>query len=241
MLKNLTKLGLTPNEAKIYSTLLDLGQSSTGPIIKKTGLHRNIVYDALDNLVKEKLVSAVIKSGKKYFKIRDPQILIEQAQERLNITNRIVSQIKRELKTKAPEVVVYEGPEGWQTAYRYLTMRLKPKDMLLTLGIGGDKWVDAMGDFFITWENFLQKNKINNKMIAYEWQRREVVAHQSNPARKTKYLPQKYPIPANTEIFKDGVFIQIYTDPVVLIEISSKEVAKAYQLNFNTLWKLASD
>jgi len=239
MINELKKLGFTNNEINVYSAILDLGQSSTGPIIKKTGLHRNIVYDVLDTLVKRKLLSESIKSGKKYFKIKNPQILILKAQEQLEASNKLAGYIKNKLKSKAPEVIIYEGKEGWESAYRLLKNRLKAKETVCTLGVGGDKWISAMGDFFITWENFLVKHKIMNKMIAYKWQKKEIEAHQKNPMRKTKYLPEPYSISSNTEIFKDGIFIQIYSDPIILIEIRSKEIAKGYQQHFDVMWKLS--
>ncbi len=241
MLNDLKKLGFTPNEIKVYSALLDLGQSSTGPIIKRTELHRNIVYDVLDSLVKRNLLLETIKSKKKFFKIRDPQILTDIAHEQLNSTIKIVSEIKKQLHTTAPEVIVYEGKEGWETAYRLLNSRLKPKDEVFAFGVGGDKWVQAMGNYFLEWEKDLIKRGILYRMIGYESQRKEIVAHQTSPIRKTRYLQENSSIFANMEVFKDGIFIQIYTDSLVLIEVRSLELAKSYQQYFNTMWKLAKD
>lgn len=241
MQKELQKLGFTPNETAIYLILLELGQSSTGPIIKKTGPHRNIVYDTLDNLVKKKLVAETIKSNKKYFQLRNPQTLVDKAREQLYASNKLAERIAKKLKTDVPEVIMYEGSDGWQTAYRLLANRLKQNDAICALGVGGDKWIEAMGDFFMKWENFLKDKKITNKMIAYDWQKEEILAHQKNPMRKTKYLSEDHLILANTEIFKDGIFIQIYTDPLALIEIRSAEVAKGYAQHFESLWKLARE
>lgn len=49
--KQLQKLGFSDNEAKVYLALLEIGFTTTGAVIKKTGLHRNIVYETLDKLV----------------------------------------------------------------------------------------------------------------------------------------------------------------------------------------------
>lgn len=241
MIKNFSQLGFSANEAKVYLALLNIGESPSGQIIKKTGLHRNIVYESLDSLVKKKLVKETVKSGKKYFAVRDPQILIDKVQENLDLTNKIVKQIRQGLKTTAPEVIVYEGQEGWQTAYRRMMKRIKPKDSVFTLGAGGDKWIAALGDLFVSHEKFMEENNITLKMIAYEWQRQEISARQSHIFRITKYLPRDYSMPANTEIFKDRIFIQIYTDPIILIEIISREVAAGYRQHFETLWEVAKD
>ena len=69
MISELTKLGLTLNEAKVYFALLELGSTNAGEIIKKTKLHRNIVYDKLDKLIEKGLVSFVTIKNIKQFEV----------------------------------------------------------------------------------------------------------------------------------------------------------------------------
>jgi len=45
-------------------------------------------------------------------------------------------------------------------------------------------------------------------------------------------LLKKFMVPSNTEIFPDKIFIQIYTTPLILIEIKSQEVAEGYRQYF---------
>jgi HTH-type transcriptional regulator, sugar sensing transcriptional regulator len=241
MINNLEKLGFSSNEAKVYLALLEIGDSPSGAIIKRTGMHRNIVYEALDNMVKRQLVSEAIKTGKKHFKVTNPQLLVSQAQETLELASEVVKQIQANIETIAPEVFVYEGSAGWQTAYRRQMKRLKSGDTVQTLGAGADKWVMAMGETFVKWENFINKNKVANPIVAYEWQRQEIIQNQTQIMRTTKYLNQDNQIPANTEIFTDRVFLQIYSEPVVLIEVKSQEVADGYRQHFETLWNIAKE
>jgi len=46
----LETIGLTRNEVKVYLSLLSIGFTTTGILIKKTGLHGSKVYDALERL-----------------------------------------------------------------------------------------------------------------------------------------------------------------------------------------------
>ena len=69
MEKNLMRLGLTENEAKVYLALLEIGSTSAGEIIKKTKLHRNIVYDNLEKLIEKGLVSFVLIKNIKHFEV----------------------------------------------------------------------------------------------------------------------------------------------------------------------------
>ena len=60
MLNKLIKIGFSENEALIYKILIDSGQSKASLIIKKTGLHRNVVYTTLDKFIFRKYVIKVI-------------------------------------------------------------------------------------------------------------------------------------------------------------------------------------
>ena len=239
MQKELEKIGFTQNEARVYVALLDLGESPTGPLIKKTGLHRNIVYESLDQLARKRLVRETVQKGKKCFAILDAEPLIHAAEAELETAKMIVEEVRKKATVQAPRVMVYEGQDGWQTAYRRVFKHLHRGDQIVAFGAGADRWVNAMGDLFIPYERFCREYKIQYHMIAYEWQREELEAHQSNLLTKIRYLPEKIILPANTEIFPDRVFIQIYSDPVVLIEIVSKEVTEGYLQHFQSLWKVA--
>ena len=75
--QTLENIGLTKNEIKIYLALLDLGLTSSGAIIKKTGIHTSKVYDGLERLSEKGLTSHIIKSNTKYFKAVNPDRLID--------------------------------------------------------------------------------------------------------------------------------------------------------------------
>ena len=96
-----------------------------------------------------------------------------------------------------------------------------------------------MGEYLKTYERICQDKEIEIQVVAYNWQHSEIEEHQNMTIRKIRYVSQKYPIPSNTEIYPDGVFIQIYTDPLILIEVQSKEVAQGFLQQFKILWGMA--
>jgi len=56
-LEILQRVGLTPGEAKIYLALLELGQSTTGPIVNKSKVSTSKTYKILERLENKGLVS----------------------------------------------------------------------------------------------------------------------------------------------------------------------------------------
>src|SRR3989338_10355313 len=102
-LAKLEELGLTHNEARTYTALLEIGETTTGAIVKKTGLHRVLIYDALERLIKKGLASFVIKENRKYFQATDPNRLLDFLKEKEEIAKSLLPELslKREqAKTK---------------------------------------------------------------------------------------------------------------------------------------------
>ena len=69
---SLLKLNFTPNEIKVYSALFEIGKCRAGKIIELTGMHRNLVYLALENLEARGLLTKVLVKGVAEFSANDP-------------------------------------------------------------------------------------------------------------------------------------------------------------------------
>ena len=78
----LEELGLSPAEAKIYLSLIEIGSTLAGPIIKRTGLHRGTTYQILQRLKEKGLVSSIVKGKKQYFEPANPDRLMDSLKER---------------------------------------------------------------------------------------------------------------------------------------------------------------
>ena len=78
----LSELGLTRSEIAVYFALLELGSSTTGPIIKKSGIASGKAYLIMDKLVMKGLATYVIKSGVKYYQPTDPERLMDYMREK---------------------------------------------------------------------------------------------------------------------------------------------------------------
>lgn len=50
-LEVLEELGLTKSEIKVYLALLELGQSTTGPVVDKAEIASSKIYEILEKLV----------------------------------------------------------------------------------------------------------------------------------------------------------------------------------------------
>ncbi len=80
--KTLEKIGLTEGESKVYLALLQIGQSTAGPIVEKSGISNSKSYIILSKLEKKGLVSEILVDGVKEFIPTNPQRLIEILNEK---------------------------------------------------------------------------------------------------------------------------------------------------------------
>ena len=67
MEEELKLLGLNDIDVKVYIVLLKLGESLASEIAKNAEIPRASVYDILERLQQEGLVSYIVKDYKKYF------------------------------------------------------------------------------------------------------------------------------------------------------------------------------
>ena len=79
--KALEKMGLSPNEIKVYLALNDHGSSKAGKVARLAGMDRSSCYNSLKTLQEKGLVSYVLIGKVKWFQATGPQRLLEYLRE----------------------------------------------------------------------------------------------------------------------------------------------------------------
>ena len=74
---DLRKLGLTEGEVKIYSALLDLGETTRTELAKKSGISPSKIYDVCNRLAGKGVINLVKKDGKIHFTAASPNRMID--------------------------------------------------------------------------------------------------------------------------------------------------------------------
>jgi len=97
MLKNdLENLGLNKNEVATYLALQEMGKAKAGELIKETGLHRNLIYQALDALVSRRLASKLTTGSVALFQSTDPSHLLDSVREQELTAQRVIEELKED-------------------------------------------------------------------------------------------------------------------------------------------------
>lgn len=243
----LHKIGLTQNEIKIYLALLDLGESKTGDILKKSGLNSGRIYESLDSLQKKGMVSHIVKENIKYFKAADPKRVrdfLEEKKKEIQIQEQEYENVLPELLAKINEtkaktnIEIYTGLKGITTAYSK-EFDIPKNITRYTIGVGSTKHYDEkVTNYFV---NIHRKKRerfgIKVKKIFSEDSRKDIEQHE--PKAEVRYLP--YSSLVTIGIHANITIIGIFQKEPIAIVIESEDVANAFIEQFKTMWKIAKE
>jgi sugar-specific transcriptional regulator TrmB len=238
----LRQLGLTPNEIKIYNTLLEIGENTVGPIIKKLSMHRQVAYDALEGLENKKMAVSTTKNNRAYYRVADPKNILDNIHQQEFIAKSLVHEINQKLagQKKGQEIRVYEG----EKTFRELTMRnddLQPKNSEYLVVTGAAKrFTDIMNisGVFQRSNKIRQKKNIKTKTVFSNLDRKEV-QNVGRTNSEYRFLEEGYHSPTAFAIWHDSINLISYGEEVFCIEIKNKDFCQAYRNYFNLLWKIA--
>lgn len=230
----LEKIGLNLNEAKIYLALLELGQAQAGDISKKSQINRTTVYDSLERLIQNGLVTFVISANKKIFKPVAPKKLLNQIEEKENAVKEILPELESlfvQSKEKE-ETDIYKGRKGIKSI---LDDILHSKEYV-AFGSSG-KFLEIMQHDFIIFQKRKKELKISSRIILSESSRKSETVKVSYA--KFRFIADEFSAPTTTFVFRDRIAIIVWGETPVATLIKSKEVAKSYNNYFELLWKIA--
>lgn len=237
---NLKNLGFSESEAKVYLALLEIGFCTTGPIIKKTGLHRNIVYETLDKLLAKGFASQTMQRGKKHFRVLSPERILKQEKSQFDLAQKVVPALVKLQKQEKQEVIVYEGIDGFQNAHLDAIETMKKDSTIYVLIAGAKKWYENIKNSLKEFDKIRIQKNIKIKIIALENQREDMKIQQKRGLFEVRFLPQKFDNPSDTAVYGDASLIMVYGEPVFVIMIKNPRIAKSFKQYFDIFWEMAN-
>ena len=246
MIRELKQIGLTDGEIKVYEALLELGSSSTGKIIKKSGISGSKVYEVLDRLHKKGLVGVLIRNNVQYFEASSPERLLtylddkeeELTKEKLMIKSIIPQLLLKQHLAPKSEAKIFTGWEGLKTAN---------EDIITSLHKGQTWYSMGLTEQPKSWERYFNKQQvlrakkgIIHRHLLNEKYKSLYMHRKKLPHTEFRFLPKQLEMPTSIEIYGSKVCIMILTpaSPFALI-ITSLAVAESFRKYFIILWSTA--
>jgi sugar-specific transcriptional regulator TrmB len=226
---------------------LELGSSTTGPIIKQARIASGKAYLVLDKLASKGLVTHITKANVRYFQPTDPQKLIDYMEEResaLKEKEEALKTIVPSLRAKYEErkyqsrAEVYEGTKGFKAFYDWTLTELKEGDCINILGVSG-KALERFDAYLIDWNERRIRAGIRMRIIYNQDARPFGKIRQKMRLTYVRYMKKNFETPAWIDIFRDYVVtIDVHAEPVCFL-IKNKESAESYNKYFEMIWNLA--
>src|SRR3989338_7686286 len=144
-IKILETAGFTNGEVRVYLSLLELGETTTGGIIKKSKITGSKVYEILDKLIEKGLISYIIKEKTKYFQASSPKRLLDYInkkqediiKQRTEIES-IIPSLESIKQSKEPTQTsqIFEGYEGIKTVFNLILETLQKNEEYYAFSLG---------------------------------------------------------------------------------------------------------
>ncbi|HQH27199.1 MAG TPA: hypothetical protein PLP17_07365, partial [Oligoflexia bacterium] len=170
--KALQSLGLGRHAARVYPALLGLGLTNAGPVVSATKLHRQFVYQALDELCSLKLASCVIKNNRERFQAAPPGALIAALKEKERLAQQIMPRLEalQAEQDDRLEVRTLYGSEALFENLREIAESAARTDGILRI-IGGASdymFYNMLGKNYDGYAKLVQRLRVKKHLIAPE-------------------------------------------------------------------------
>ena len=241
----LSQLGLTSTEAKIYSALLRLQSTTTGPLVAKTSLHRATVYDGLKRLIEKGLVSYVtINDIKKFQASPNPHFFLEKLQrekkaftQKEKATKEFIQKLALLKNEKDDEEArTFHGLKGARTVLEEVMLH----NQYDTLSSKGGRFLDVLGNYIYRWQKTKKKRGVHHRLLVNRSLKNS--KYLKNIFAQKRYLPDNQLVPSTTTyIYGNKVAFFILPEKPIVFVIESPELSGAYKHYFNFLWNLSEE
>ena len=122
-------LGFSERETKVYLALLELGETTVGPIAAKTRIQHSKVYQTIEKLIDRGLATFVIKSKTKHFQAQSPNRILSMIREKERNFQGILPELEqRQKQVQSPQTArIYEGYKAIKSMYESIIEELNKK------------------------------------------------------------------------------------------------------------------
>jgi sugar-specific transcriptional regulator TrmB len=245
----LKKLGLNSNEIRVYLSLLKLGQTSTGKLIKESRVPSSKIYISLENLISKGLASYIMKGKVRLFRPSNPSVLLSLVETMQKEVNELKEKLNSEMPTfmkrfeqdkPAYNAEIFEGLRGIKEFYDLSLNILERGEWMYTLGYP-PMASELLNAYFVDFHKKKDRKGVCSKVL-FDYDTWFMKKREKRRYALQRYLPRGMHTPAFVHIFRNYIGIMVITeDQKTCIVIKNKEVADSYREYFELLWKIAKE
>lgn len=233
------KAGLSQKAAAVYVALLSHGMTMVPKaIVRETGLHRQYVYDGLEELLARKLVGKVGVGRRIKYEPSSPDQLYQEAErKRLEIQEGARHLMGLYEHSPAGFVEVIRGARATIESELALLREAEKGSFLDIVGGAGMNWVQLFEGRIEEWEAIRKERDVKLRYIGTE----EDVQHNRDISviqNESRVIPGIGNI-VNVAIRPDSVTFNIYEPEIVTVRVRNHAAVASQRALFEVLWNVA--
>lgn len=230
----LEDIGLTSAEIKVYLALLELGSSTAGPVIEKSGLQSSVVHLTLPKLATKGFVSVVKEGRRSHYSASDPRAISNFIDEKKTQFEQLLPSLllKQQMAKQRSQTALFEGAKGIKELL-YELLEAGGKDHHT---IGSPVESLMLGDAW--WEQYHRKRAAKGirARLLFNESLRKWKAEGRYPMREIRYMQHGVEPLTETIVRNDRIAIIIWTEKPIGILIQNRTAAESYDTYFQLLW-----
>lgn len=248
----LRKLGIRENAIKIYSFLLTAGELPIATISKNTSVAKSTVYDAMNELLENGLVTEIFENNSTLFKASEPSKVSDLFSAKIHdliqtkeLFAKELVNVEKKPPSQKPRIEFFSGREGIKKAlYDILnynnitTYTMWPMAEALTN-------VDYE---FLTFHNTkrIEKNITLNSIRKYSDKKIDfsiypLLANTTKTLRKIRYAPKQYSWDMSYWLYGNKCLFISSGDELFAFIVTSNEFASLMKTNWELVWKISKE
>ena len=238
-LEILEDIGFTKGEIKVYLALLELGETSAGPVKRRTGLQNSVIHLCLGNLLEKGLVSYVEKGRRRFYSATEPHYLMDFIDEKRRRLQEILPELVKTQKEKISyKVHIYEGRKGLKVIHEDILKNLKRGEEFLVFGAPKEA-NEKFEPYFLDFHKRRIREGIKLKIAYKKEVKKYAQLREKMKFTEVRYLPGNLNSPMWITICK-AKLILFLVEPLLLgIVIENDVIAKNFKEYFKLIWHLA--
>ncbi|AIF83144.1 putative transcriptional regulator [Candidatus Nitrososphaera evergladensis SR1] len=243
--QQLVDLGLTQGEARVFLSLLKLGPSKVGAVVKDSKVSYSKVYDVLERLASKGLVSHATIGNIKHFNAVEPYRLHDYLQKKEDalkaqkataegLVSELAKVANRNRAAKGAEI--FAGDRGLRTAYEILLKDASKNDVLRYF-YPFDDYHPIATPFYSRLHLFQKEKEITQRGIGTVAFSRSAHYREIAGMVDMRFVP--FPLPGTMDVFQDKLLMVSWESEIGIL-VTSKDIADHFARYFDSVWQVAT-
>lgn len=246
-LDTLLRFGLEERAARLYLSLLELGDASVLELAKKSGVERTVIYYLLKELRRFDLVEELYDANKKLrLRASSPKRLIQIEERRHQEIKAALPELEALYHDQPakPKIKIFEGLSGVDQLYDDVinTLSLLPeKDREMITYTNVERLVTLPIKNQAPFRDQRRRHGIRIRVIANDSpEARDFKSRDQEELRQSRLLPDSYSkLKATFVVYGDKVAQYNLVGDIYILSVENKELAETQRVIFNLAWDQA--